>query len=125
MGSHPFNLGLRFALEMAALVSLGIWGSRQGEGIFSILLALGIPVFAAALWGIFTVPNDPSRSGKSPVPVSGIVRLIYEGVFFGSATWAWFSIGSATLSLIFGITVIVHYILSYDRVQWLVATRNS
>ena len=125
MGSHPVNLGLRFALEMAALLALGIWGSRQGEGLLSIVLALGVPVFAAALWGIFTVPNDPSRSGKSPVPVPGVVRLIYEIVFFGFATWALFSVGSATLSVAFGVVVIIHYILSYDRVQWLLATQSS
>lgn len=125
MGSHPVNLGLRFVLEMAALLALGVWGSRQGEGVLSIVLALGVPVFAAALWGIFTVPNDPSRSGKSPVPVPGIVRLIYEIVFFGFATWSLFNTGSATLSLAFGVVVIIHYILSYDRVQWLVATKSS
>jgi hypothetical protein len=49
MGSHPVNLGLRFVLEIAALVGLGIWGAQQGEESSSILLALGIPVFAAAL----------------------------------------------------------------------------
>lgn len=125
MGSHPVNLGLRFALEIAALLALGAWGSRQGEGVFSIVLALGVPVVAAALWGIFNVPNDPSRSGKSPVPVPGVVRLLYEVVFFGFATWALFSMGSATLSLAFGVVAIIHYILSYDRVQWLVTTRSS
>lgn len=125
MGSHPVNLGLRFALEMAALLAFGVWGSRQGEGVLSIVFALGVPVFAAAVWGIFTVPNDPSRSGKSPVPVPGGIRLIYEVVFFGYATWALFSMGSATLSLAFGVVVIFHYILSYDRVQWLVKTRSS
>src|SRR5215207_8874896 len=121
MGSHPVNLGLRFVLEMAALVALGVWGSRQGEGALSIGLAVGVPVFAAALWGIFTVPNDPSRSGKSPVPVSGVVRLLHEIVFFSVATWALFNLGNTTLSLAFGITVVIHYLLSFDRIQWLVA----
>lgn len=125
MGSHPVNLGLRFALEMIALLVLGVWGSRQGEGVLSIVLALGVPVFAAALWGIFTVPNDPSRSGKSVVPIPGVVRLMYEVMFFGFASWALFSIGSTTFSLAFGVVVIIHYILSYDRVQWLIATSSS
>ena len=125
MGSHPVNLALRFVLELAALLVLGVWGSRQGEGVLSIVLALGVPFIAAALWGIFNVPNDPSRSGKSPVPVPGVVRLLYEVVFFGFAAWALFSMGSATLSLTFGVIVIIHYLLSYDRVQWLVTTRSS
>ena len=120
MGSHPVNLGLRFALEMAALLALGVWGSRQGEGVLSVVMALGVPIFAAALWGTFAVPGDPSRSGKAPVPVAGIIRLVYEIVFFGFAIWALFNIGSAALGLAFGVAVIIHYVLSYDRVKWLV-----
>lgn len=85
MGSHPVNLGLRFALEMTALLALGVWGSRQGEGVFSVVMALGVPILAAALWGTFAVPGDPSRSGKAPVPVTGIVRLVYEIVFFSAS----------------------------------------
>ena len=120
MGSHPVNLGLRFALEMVALLALGVWGSRQGQGVLSVVLALGVPIFAAALWGTFAVPGDPSRSAKPPVPVAGIIRLVYEIVFFGFATWALFNIGSATLGLAFGGVIIIHYVLSYDRVKWLV-----
>ena len=120
MGSHPVNLGLRFALEMAALLALGVWGSRQGEGVLSVVMALGVPIFAAALWGTFAVPGDPSRSGKAPVPVAGIIRLVYEIVFFSFATWALFNMGNAALGLAFGVVVIIHYVLSYDRVKWLV-----
>ena len=32
MSSHPVNLGLRFLLELAALITLGIWGWHMGEG---------------------------------------------------------------------------------------------
>ena len=120
MGSHPVNLVLRFALEMTALLALGVWGSRQGEGVLSVVMALGVPIFAAALWGTFAVPGDPSRSGKAPVPVAGTIRLVYEIVFFSFATWALFNIGSAALGLAFGVVVIIHYVLSYDRVKWLV-----
>ena len=120
MGSHPVNLGLRFALEMTALLALGVRGSRQGEGVLSVVMALGVPILAAVLWGTFAVPDDPSRSGRAPVPVAGIIRLVYEIVFFSFAAWALLSIGSATLSLAFSVTVIVHYVLSFDRVKWLV-----
>jgi hypothetical protein len=120
MGSHPVNLGLRFALEMAALLAMGVWGSRQGEGVLSVAMALGVPIFAAALWGTFAVPGDPSRSGKALVPVAGIIRLAYEIVFFSAATWALFNMEKATLSLVFGVVVIFHYILSHDRIRWLV-----
>jgi hypothetical protein len=49
-----------------------------------------IPLLAATAWGVFNVKGDPSRSGKAPVPVPGIVRLLLELAFFGSATLALF-----------------------------------
>jgi hypothetical protein len=47
------------------------------------IYAIGLPLIAYAIWGIFRVPNDP---GKSPVAKSGVIRLAYEVVFFGFAT---------------------------------------
>ena len=120
MGSHPVNLALRFILEIAGLVALGWWGWNQGEGILRFVLAFGIPILAAVLWGTFAVPDDPSRSGKAPVQVPGIVRLLLELAFFVSATWSLFAEGAATLGWIYGIAVLVHYLASYDRILWLV-----
>jgi len=120
VGSNPINLVVRFILEMAGMVALGWWGWNQGEGILRFLLALGIPFLAAVLWGTFAVPDDPSRSGEARVPVPGIVRLMLELTFFGSATWSLFATGLTTLGWIFGIAVLIHYVISYDRVMWLV-----
>ena len=120
MGSHPVNLALRFILEIAGLVALGWWGWNQGEGILRFVLAFGIPILAAVLWGTFAVPDDPSRSGKAPGQVPGIVRLLLELAFFVSATWSLFAVGAATLGWIYGIAVLVHYVASYDRILWLV-----
>ncbi|RLD01197.1 MAG: hypothetical protein DRI65_15780 [Chloroflexota bacterium] len=120
MGSNPINLAVRFILEMTGLVAMGLWGWNQAEGFLRFMLALGIPFLAAVLWGTFAVPDDPSRSGKTGVPVPGIVRLLLELVFFGSATLALFVMDLTTLSWIYGIAVLVHYVVSYDRVAWLV-----
>jgi hypothetical protein len=120
VGSNPFNLAVRFILEMAGLVALGWWGWNQGEGILRFLLALGIPFLAAVLWGTFAVPDDPSRSGEARVPVPGIVRLMLELAFFVLATWSLFATGLTTLGWIYGIAVLIHYVISYDRVMWLV-----
>ena len=87
MGSHPANLAVRFVLEITGLVALGWWGWNHADGVLRFVLALGIPVLAAAAWGTFAVPGDPSRSGRAPVPVSGIVRVLLELAFFASATW--------------------------------------
>ena len=120
MGSNPINLFARFILEMAGLVALGWWGWNQTEGITRFILALGVPFIAAVLWGTFAVPNDPSRSGEAKVPVPGMIRLLLELAFFASATWALFAMDLTTLGWIYGVASLIHYLISYDRVAWLV-----
>ena len=120
MGSHPINLAIRFLLEIAALLAMGVWGWYQSEGWLRFVLALGIPLIAAIVWGTFAVPDDPSRSGKAPVAVPGIVRLIIEAAIFIFAVWALYDLGFIGLSLLFGIIVVIHYLASYDRVLWLI-----
>jgi hypothetical protein len=119
MGSHPVNLAVRFILEIAALVAIGYWGWTQHDGFVRYLLAVGGPVLAAVLWGTFAVPDDPSRSGKAPVPVPGIIRLALELAIFAFAAWALYDAGHGLLALILAIAVVVHYALSYDRIAWL------
>jgi hypothetical protein len=74
---------------------------------------------AAALWGVFAVPDDPSRSGGAPVPVPGAVRLFLEIGFFGLATWALHTTRVEMLSLALGGFVLLHYGISYERIGWL------
>ena len=120
MGSNPLNLAVRFLLEMVALAARGWWGWHQGKGALQFVLALGIPVLAAVLWGTFAVPDDPSRSGAAPVQVPGIVRLVLELAIFCAATWALFATGLTAGGWILGLVVIVHYAVSYDRILWLI-----
>ena len=119
MGSHPINLAARFILELAALAAMAIWGWRTGEGGLQFVLAFGVPIVAAGLWGTFAVLEDPSRSGKAPVPVPGLARLLLEMVFFVFAVWALNMAGFATVSWIMAGVLVLHYIASYDRVWWL------
>jgi len=120
MGSHPANLTVRFLLELTALIATGIWGWRQTDDWIRFVLAFGIPILLAAIWGTFAVPKDPSRSGKAPVAVPGIIRLVIELAFFALAVWALQDIGFTRLSWIVGIIVAIHYIISYDRIMWLI-----
>lgn len=119
MGSHPINLGIRFLLELAALYSMGLWGWKQSEGPLRYLLALGIPVLFAIAWGTFAVPDDPSRSGAAPIPVPGFLRLLLELAFFFVAAWMLHNVGLTTQACVFGVIVLVHYVVSYDRILWL------
>ena len=119
MSAHPINLFVRFLLEMAALVVIGIWGWKVGTEDFRIGLAFGLPVLTAAIWGIFAVPNDPSRSGKAPIPVIGSVRLLIEIGIFVLAIWALYELDFVKLGWLFGSIVILHYAVSFDRILWL------
>jgi hypothetical protein len=125
MGSHPFNPVIRFLLEIAALVAIGHWGFSQHTGIWRFLLGIGLPVIAAAIWATFAVPDDRSRSGRAPVPIPGVLRLVLELSLFGLAAWALYATGSPLLALILGSITIVHYALSYDRIAWLIRQKGT
>jgi hypothetical protein len=119
LGSNPYNLAFRFLLEIAALVCIGIWGWNLSDGWIHYVLAPGLPVLIGAIWGIFAVPEDPSRSGKAPVPVSGIIRLILELTIFAIASWALLDMNHELMAASLGLLVLIHYLISYDRVLWL------
>ena len=123
MGTNPINLTFRFLLELTALLSLGYWGWNSTSGWIRFLLAIVYPVIAAALWGIFAVPEDPSRSGKAPVPVPGWLRLLLELSIFGSACWALNDAGLPKQAWVLGSLVLIHYLLSYDRILWLIKSK--
>lgn len=76
MSVYAVNLVVRFFLEVAALISFGSWGWHQGSGVLSYVLAFGIPLLAATLWGVFAVQHDPGRSGKAPIPIQGSFVLL-------------------------------------------------
>ena len=118
MSQNPLNLTVRFLMEIIALVALGAWAKAKFPGALGYILMIIIPLLAAAAWGTFNVKDDPSRSGKAPVPVPGFIRLLIELALFGSATMALFTLNS-TYGWIFGIVTLVHYLLSYDRIIWL------
>jgi hypothetical protein len=120
MGSHPINLAFRFFLEIVALLAMGYWGWTQHDGVMRFVWALGLPLLSAVVWGTFAVPDDPSRSGKAPVPVPGVIRLILELIVFTLGAWCLYDSGLDVWGLVFGLAVIIHYALSYDRVLWLV-----
>jgi hypothetical protein len=116
MSQHPLNLALRFVLELVGLFALGYWGWSEHAGLARWLWAVGLPLLAAILWGTFRVPDDP---GDAPVAVPGPVRLLLEAAFFGAATWAFYAAGGVSAAAFFGLIVLAHYALSYDRLAWL------
>lgn len=119
MGSHPINLGVRFILEIVALISVGVWGWNRTDGSLKYIFAIGLPILLGAIWGTFAVPDDPSRSGQTVIATSGVIRLIIELGIFSIATLAIYNQGQQKFSYVFATIVILHYLISYDRVLWL------
>ncbi len=119
-GFHPANLAFRFVLEIAALAAIGVGAYNLASGFFAWILGIGLPLVAAFGWGTFNVPGDESRSGEAPVVVRGVVRLVLELLFFSAAVvllWLVSPIAAAVL----GVGVVIHYLLSIDRIRWLFA----
>ena len=119
MSGHPINLGFRFLLEVAALASAGYWGWAYFSGPVRFVLAGALPVFLAVLWATFAVPNDPSRSGNAPVAVPGTVRLVLELALLVLPAVGLYLSGAKMFSIIFASAILIHYLLSYDRIIWL------
>jgi len=119
MSQNVLNLAVRFVLELVALYAFGRWGWNQHTDFMRYVLAIGVPLIAAAVWGVFRVPGDASANGKAVVAVSGWVRLLFEIAFFSFATFCFFDTGLHNAGWVFGAITLLHYILSYDRIFWL------
>ena len=120
LGSHPLNLLFRFVLEILVLVTVAVWCWNAWEGWIGFVSAFAIPFALALIWGGFTVPDDPSRSGTAPIPISGSVRLLIELSIFSFALWCLYDLGRLRLCLIFGLMILGHYLFSLDRMRWLI-----
>ena len=118
-----WNLALRLALELAAFTGFAWAGWHIASGFLAVVLTLVLPFAAAALWGVFNVPGDPSRSGKAPVPVPGWLRLLLELAILlgGAACFAFF--GAPAVGAVLGVLIVVHLIFSIGRTRWLLRQR--
>lgn len=119
MTMNAANLALRFFLEIAALGGFAVLAWNLSEGWVRYLAVLIALVVLMTLWGVFAVPDDPSRSGNAPVPVPGLVRLGLElAILLGGGIalyLAGFGLAGSTLAAL----VVLHYALSLDRINWL------
>ncbi len=78
-------------------------------------------VLTAAIWGVFAVPDDPSRSGKTVVATPGRVRLLIEFALFGAVT-AWLVTAESYIAaVLLGGGAVIHYALWPARIRWLLA----
>ncbi|OBQ59409.1 DUF2568 domain-containing protein [Mesorhizobium erdmanii] len=116
---NGWNLTLRFLLELAALLGLGMAGWTFSSGWERWVLGLALPLIAAVLWGSFAVLDDPSRSGRAPVPVPGAVRLALELVILFGGAAGFYAAGYATTGVVVALLIAISYAFSLDRLGWL------
>ncbi len=117
-----WNLALRFGLELAALTGLASAAWKLGSGPTRWIGVVIVPVTAAIIWAMFNVLEDPSRSGAAPVEVNGWVRLILELAILGGGAAAVAFAARPELGIGLGLTILAHYLVSLDRIEWLVQT---
>lgn len=117
---NPAMLAIRFLLELVAIASFGIYGWRAFDSPWKFLLVVLLPLVAAAAWGVFAVPDDPSRSGEAPVAVPGLVRLLVELAVLGGGAAALWAAGLPRWALISALVLVIYQALAYDRLRWLV-----
>jgi hypothetical protein len=121
MSLNPFMLGVRFVLELVAVVSFGILGWRAFDTPWRFVLVVLLPVVAAAIWGMFAVPGDPSRNGTPTVGVPGTVRLVVEILVLGGGAAALWAAALPIAALVSAVVLVVYQALAYDRIGWLIA----
>ena len=119
MSQNRVNLGLRFLLELVALVGLGMLGRSLADGMLGIVLMIAVPVVGAVLWASFRTQGDRAASDQAPVMVPGVVRLVIEAIIFGGGVYGYLITGRSMVGLVFGVILLLHYVASYDRVLWM------
>lgn len=117
-----WNLALRFSLELAALAGLAAAAWKLGSGPARWIAVVLVPLTAAIIWAVFNVLNDPSRSGAAPVEVNGLARLALEFAILGGGAAAVAFAARPELGIVFGLAILGHYLVSLDRIEWLVQT---
>ncbi|MCC2526229.1 YrdB family protein [Bacillus halotolerans] len=115
------NLLLRFALEIVALISIGVfaWTHFNFNGYLKYVVTLVLPIVVMIIWSVFAVYNDPSRNGQTVIAVNGVTRLVIEFMIFIMAVAALYFSNLKTVSIIFLCLIILHYIFSVERIKWL------
>jgi hypothetical protein len=94
---RAFHLLLRFVLEGCALGALAYAGwQAPGSVWLRLLLAIGLPLIAAVVWGQWVAP-------KARRPLSDPLRLVPEWVVFGGATIALAVTGHPILAVVLAV----------------------
>jgi exosortase/archaeosortase len=100
-------LTIAFLSELAALAALAAWGwSASGSTPVRVLLAVGTPVAAAVLWGVFAAPHAPVHNAA--------LTLLVKVAVFGAGVLALLATGHPRLAIALGAAALLSSLLSPD-----------
>lgn len=89
-GLKAANLGLKFLLELLAIAAFAFWGASRSPVILAVILAIAVPAFFVAAWGIWAAPRSPRRLPRQTrVPFElGSITLAAVALIAAGATVA-------------------------------------
>jgi hypothetical protein len=99
---------VRFLVEIAAVVSLGIWGFVMWAFPLNLVVGIGAPVVAILLWALF-------RSPKAMIRIDPFGRALVEIVVMAGATFAWWDMGQPIVAIIFAAVATVSGVINGRR----------
>ncbi|MGW5386255.1 YrdB family protein [Nocardia sp. NPDC003963] len=98
------NLTLAFVLESAAFAAVALWGWKAADTTpVKLVLAIGAPVLAVSLWGLFAAPN--ARFDRP------LLAVTTEILVFGGATAALWTTHHRTAAAVFVIVLIANLLI--------------
>lgn len=100
------NLVLRFCLEVAGVVSLGVWGFQLSDGADRWIFAVGAPAVAIALWAFVIAPG-------ADVPIAPPVRELLGSVVLLAAAGGLFVAGQPMLAGAFAALIVLNTVLLF------------
>jgi Protein of unknown function (DUF2568) len=113
------NLGVRFLLELGALVALAWWGFHVGDStLAALVLGLGLPLLATIVWALFVAPK-----ARLPVPLK--VRAPIEVAIFLAAVLAFWGVGQTGLAIAFAVAAVISELLLYALGEPLAGERRA
>lgn len=99
------NLGLAFAMELAGLAAFAWWGwNASSSTVLRLLLAIGLPVIGAVLWGLFAAQAGSTYGGP-------VVTPVFKVVFFGLAGLAVWTLDHPVLGVAFVLVVAANLLI--------------
>ncbi len=117
-------MAFRFLLELVAFGAIGWAGWRiGGGGLAGGAIAAPLTIAAMALWGVPGVSGDPARNPAPLLIVPGWARVVIEMAVLGAAAWALWVFVSRAASESFLTALGIVYIVSWDRIWWLLRQR--